>query len=449
MEKEEKQPQKRKGTAVWMIIIVLALLLGAATAWYFLLGPGKPTPVGQREPQQMQAAPAAEEQHTAPPRTIVPEVHWLPEEKPEEPEEPEAEPEPEQAEPEPEEPESTSLTLMALGDNLIHWSVYTSAQTADGYDFTPFYEDIAKIVSQYDLACINQETIFINDRQEISNYPVFGTPPEVGDALAAAGFDIVTCATNHAYDKREAGIYDTVTYWREKHPEITMLGLHDSEADAQILHVVEKNGIRLALLNYTYSLNGFVASQPYFADMLTDKEKILSDLARAEEEADLTIVFAHWGVEYQFQPDPSQTQMAQFMADNGADLIIGAHPHVVEPLWTVTAADGRQVPVFYSLGNFISQQPNMINHLGAMASVEITKDETGTYVSGCEILPTVNVILKNPEGPLNSYRPMLLRDYTQELADLHVLGCMPDWMQMKFDEIVSVPNPNAPAGTNG
>ncbi len=437
---ESRQPRKRKGAAVW-IIIVLVLLIGAAAARYFFLRQDAPQ-IEQAAPQlSAQEVEPVEPVQTPPPRTVVPKVELLKEPEPEV--EPEAEPEPE-----PEVPESTSLTLMALGDNLIHWSVYTSAQTADGYDFTPFYEDISKIAAQYDLACINQETIFINDRQEISNYPVFGSPPEVGDALAAAGFDIVTCATNHAYDKREAGVYDTVSFWREKHPEITMLGLHDSEEDAQILHVVEKNGIRLALLNYTYSLNGFVASQPYFADMLTDKDKIRSDLARAEEEADLTIVFAHWGVEYQYLPDPSQTQMAQFMADNGADLIIGAHPHVVEPLWVVTAADGRQVPVFYSLGNFLSQQPNMINHLGAMASVEITKDETGTYVSSYEILPTVNVILKNPEGPLNSYRPMLLRDYTQELADLHVLGCMPDWMQMKFDEIVSLPDPNAPAQAN-
>ena len=444
MENEEKKKPRRRGRIVIWILAALLLLTAAFLILRLRDAAKSPLPP---TPEEVQAeAIAADEPMAQQTRQMEAEIVRLHEPKPES--EPEKAPEP-AVEPEPAEPESASLTLMALGDNLIHWSVYTSAQTEDGYDFTPFYEDISKIVSQYDLACINQETIFINDRQEISNYPMFGTPPEVGDALVSAGFDVVTCATNHAYDKREAGICDTVTFWREKYPEITMLGIHDSQEDQDILHVVEKNGIRLALLNYTYSLNGFVASQPYFADMLTDKEKILSDLARAEEEADLTVVFAHWGVEYQYLPDPSQTQMAQFLADNGADLIIGAHPHVVEPLWVTTAADGRQVPVFYSLGNFLSQQPNMINHLGAMASVEITKDETGTYVSKYEMLPTVNVILKNPEGPLNMYRPMLLRDYTQELADLHVLGCMPDWMQMKYDEITSIPDPNAPAETNG
>ena len=441
MEQKEKEAPRKGGKLLVGILAVLVLLAAGGIAGR-LLRPAMPA-----SPAESAADPAESSALSAPPvqqpRQMEAEVSRLHEPEPE----PESKPEPE-IEPEPEIPESTSMTLMALGDNLIHWSVYTSAKTEDGYDFTPFYEDIAKVAAQYDLACINQETIFINDRQEISNYPIFGSPPEVGDALAAAGFDVVTCATNHAYDKREAGVYDTVCFWREKHPEITMLGLHDSPEDQDILHVVERNGIRLALLNYTYSLNGFVASEPYFADMLDDREKILSDLARAEEEADLTVVFAHWGVEYQYQPDPSQTQTAQFLADNGADLIIGSHPHAVEPVWVTTAADGRQVPVFYSLGNFLSQQPNAVNHLGAMASVQITKDETGTYVSGYEMLPTVNVILKNPDGPLYLYRPMLLRDYTQELAEQHILGCMPDWMQTKFDWIASIPDPNAQAGTN-
>ena len=127
------------------------------------------------------------------------------------------------------EPETARVTLMALGDNLIHNCVYWSAQKNDGtYDFTPFYADIQPTVESYDIACINQETIYVNDPAMYGNYPYFGSPTAVGDALAGAGFDVVTQATNHCLDKGETGILDTIQFWREKHPEITMLGIHGS-----------------------------------------------------------------------------------------------------------------------------------------------------------------------------------------------------------------------------
>lgn len=119
---------------------------------------------------------------------------------------------------------------MALGDNLIHNTVYWSAELPEGgYDFAPFYEAIAPIVSQYDIACINQETILVGDPALYANYPNFGSPTQVADALAKTGFSVVTGATNHCFDKGETGILDTCRYWREHYPEITTLGIHDTE----------------------------------------------------------------------------------------------------------------------------------------------------------------------------------------------------------------------------
>ena len=165
---------------------------------------------------------------------------------------PEAVPEP-AAEPE---PELARVTLMAVGDDLIHNCVYWSAETPEGgYDFTPFFDDIRPIVQQYDLACINQETILVQDRSLIASYPIFGSPIEVADALADAGFNVVTFAGNHCYDKYETGITDTLSYFHETYPQITTLGIHDSEADAAQIPIVEKNGIRIAMLNFTYGLN--------------------------------------------------------------------------------------------------------------------------------------------------------------------------------------------------
>lgn len=317
------------------------------------------------------------------------------------------------------EPEDNTVTLMALGDNLIHNTIYWSAEQPDGsYDFTPVYEEIAKVAAEYDLACINQETIYVSDPAMYSNYPDFGTPTQVGDALAGAGFDVVTHATNHCYDKLDTGIVDTLGFWRENYPDMAVLGIHDSQEAADTIRVVEKNGLRLALLNYTYGLNYSAPANKYMVDTLI-RDAVRADLEQAEAQADFTAVFVHWGEEGQTRPTQSQRDWAQFMADNGADLIIGSHPHVLQPLETVTSSSGREVPVFYSLGNFVSHQLTAIEMLGGMASVELTKTGEGVAVTACELVPTINVIIYRGYSGGFDYRPMLLRNYTEELARQH------------------------------
>lgn len=350
--------------------------------------------------------------------------------------EPAPAPEPEPAAPQPDEslsravdpdvsalvepgPEDNTVTLMALGDNLIHNTIYWSAEQPDGsYDFTPVYEEIAKVAAEYDLACINQETIYVNDPALYANYPAFGTPTQVGDALAGAGFDVVTHATNHCYDKLDTGIVDTLGFWRENYPDMAVLGIHDSQEAADTIRVVEKNGLRLALLNYTYGLNYSAPANKYMVDTLI-RDAVRADLEQAEAQADFTAVFVHWGEEGQTRPTQSQRDWAQFMADNGADLIIGSHPHVLQPLETVTSSSGREVPVFYSLGNFVSHQLTAIEMLGGMASVELTKTGEGVAVTACELVPTINVIIYRGYSGGFDYRPMLLRNYTEELARQH------------------------------
>ena len=212
---------------------------------------------------------------------------------------------------------------MALGDDLIHNCVYWSAQTPEGgYDFTSFFDDIRPTVQQYDLACINQETILVKDRNLIESYPVFGSPIEVADALADAGFNVVTFASNHCYDKKETGITDTLSYFHETYPEITTLGIHDTEADAAAIPIVEKNGIRIAMLNFTYGLNNSMPEKRWMVDTLSSRETVCGRIEQAKQEADFVIVFPHWGTEDTFSPDNDQLTWAQEMADAGADLII-------------------------------------------------------------------------------------------------------------------------------
>ena len=312
------------------------------------------------------------------------------------------------------------------------------AETPEGgYDFTPFFDDIRPIVQQYDLACINQETILVQDRSLIASYPIFGSPIEVADALADAGFNVVTFAGNHCFDKKETGVTDTLRYFHETYPDITTLGIHDSEADAAVIPIVEKNGIRIAMLNFTYGLNNSMPEKRWMVDMLSSTDTVCGRIAQAKQEADFVIVFPHWGTEDELSPDESQLRWAQEMADAGADLIIGAHPHTLQPTGLLTAADGRDVPVYYSLGNFLSHQKEMINLLGGMASVTIVKDKDGTRVEEYELKPTINVILRDPASGWYDYRPMLLEDYTPELAAQNrFTDCTVEAMQTLYEDIV-------------
>ena len=292
-------------------------------------------------------------------------------------------------------------------------------------------------MQQYDLACINQETILVQDRSLIASYPIFGSPIEVADALADAGFNVVTFAGNHCFDKKETGVTDTLRYFHETYSDITTLGIHDSEADAAVIPIVEKNGIRIAMLNFTYGLNNSMPEKRWMVDMLSSTDTVCGRIAQAKQEADFVIVFPHWGTEDELSPDESQLRWAQEMADAGADLIIGGHPHTLQPTGLLTAADGRDVPVYYSLGNFLSHQKEMINLLGGMASVTIVKDKDGARVEEYELKPTINVILRDPASGWYDYRPMLLEDYTPELAAQNrFTDCTVEAMQTLYEDIV-------------
>ena len=305
-----------------------------------------------------------------------------------------------------------------------------------GYDFTSFFDDIRPTVQQYDLACINQETILVKDRNLIESYPVFGSPIEVADALADAGFNVVTFASNHCYDKKETGITDTLSYFHETYPEITTLGIHDTEADAAAIPIVEKNGIRIAMLNFTYGLNNSMPEKRWMVDTLSSRETVCGRIEQAKQEADFVIVFPHWGTEDTFSPDNDQLTWAQEMADAGADLIIGGHTHTLQPVELLTAADGRDVPVYYSLGNFLSHQKEKMNLLGGMASVTIVKDADGTHVSEYDLQPTVNVILRNANTGWYTYRPMLLDSYSSDLAAQNRFSeCTVDAMWALYEDI--------------
>lgn len=309
---------------------------------------------------------------------------------------------------------SQTVDLVAVGDDLIHTSVYKACKTKNGYNFDSLFKHIKKDVKAADLAVINQETILVD--RNYSGYPSFGSPKAVADAIAKAGFGVVTHATNHTLDRGTSAITGTLKYWNKKYPDIKVLGIHKNKTAASKITVVNKNGIKIAMLNYTYGLNGYrlPSGKSYMIDLLTaqNKKKIKNDIKKAKKKSDFVIVFAHWGTEYRYTPDSSQKKWAEFFADNGVDLLIGAHPHVLEPYKMLKGKNGNKMLVYYSLGNFVSSQNRVPRLLGGMAKVTIVKDAKGTRIKKYSMDPLVTHIGKN----CKSYTVYKLKDYTDKLA---------------------------------
>jgi len=335
----------------------------------------------------------------------------------------------------PKEPEKVSVTIKAVGDNLIHSPIFKACRTEDGFDFDGLYVNISPYIEDADIAAINQETIFVDDTQTFTGYPSFGTPSQVGESVADAGFNVVTHATNHTYDRGYNAMVHTMNFWKQ-YDNITVLGIHETAEEQQKIEVWEKDGLKIAMLNFTYGLNGYrlPEDKPYLVNILDCGEGNANLLRKAEDCADITVVFVHFGTEYTHTPTEEQKRDVEFLTLNGADVIIGGHPHVIQPVTEHTAENGNKAVVFYSLGNFLSNQDGTAKILGGMASVTITKENGATIVENYEMLPTVT----HAESGL--YTVYMLNDYTDELAAKHKRcpGLTVEKIQTLYDNVMAI-----------
>ena len=315
-----------------------------------------------------------------------------------------------------------TVNIKAVGDNLIHSPVYKSCKTENGYNFDSVYSNICGYIEDADIAAINQETIFVEDESRLSGYPTFGSPTEVGESTRKAGFNVVTHATNHTIDKGADAILYTKNFW-DNYDDVTVLGINRSEEEQQTVEVWEKDGLKIAMLNFTYGLNGF--SLP--------KENAAL-IRKAEESADITLVFIHFGTEYTHSPTTGQKEDVEFLCENGADVIIGTHPHVVQPATKHISENGNEAVVFYSLGNFLSNQNGASKILGAMADVTITKENGTAKVESYNMYPTVT----HCSG--GKYSVYMLDDYTDELAHSHTRapGLTVEKLRTLYDKIINI-----------
>ncbi|MBQ7934259.1 MAG: CapA family protein [Lachnospiraceae bacterium] len=359
-----------------------------------------------------------------------------------------AEPEP-IPEPEPEPVfQEYDIELMAIGDNLMHMGiVYTGKQKDGSYNYDCLFDELTPFLEEAEVKVINQETILAGNDLGFSGYPKFNSPTEVGDAIGAAGFNVVLHASNHSGDKGIEGLQNCVTFW-ESHPEVLMTGIHKEAASSHEIPILTIGDIDFAILNYTYSANSSTLKKELrgHLNMLCNwneengqidfkvlHPQVLADIAAAEELADVTIVFPHWGNEYRTKPSQYQQEFARQMTEAGADLIIGTHPHVIQPVEWVESDNGNRALCYYSLGNYVSTQKQTQCMLEAMAWVTFTVKEDGIVLAE-EKSGVLPMVCHYKSGPVRLQQVYLLEEYTEELAAAHGIKQYGQ-VELKLDEL--------------
>lgn len=317
-------------------------------------------------------------------------------------------------------PQNSKVTLMAVGDNLIHNTLIAAGEQEDGsLDYTSLYANIKPEIEKFDIAVIDQETILGGSSFDYTGYPMFNSPWEIGEAAIDAGFDIFNCATNHTMDMGWQGIEKEIEFF-SNHKEVVQLGVNADENSYDQITYYEKNGITFAMLNYTYGTNGIPLPEdkPWCVNLL-EKEKVTKDITEARKHADVVIVFPHWGTENSHDISDYQEEYTKLFSDLGVDIVIGCHPHVIEPVkWVENKETGKKMLVYYSVGNFISHQIELDQLLGGMAQITIEKHGEEIEISSAKFVPIVCHYNRGEDGKFkfNVYK---LADYTNELSESH------------------------------
>lgn len=279
--------------------------------------------------------------------------------------------------------EPITFTLTSLGDTLCHntqyWDAYNSK--TDEYDFSYVYEDIKNYTLSSDITIGSLETTFAGKEKGYSNYPTFNTPDSLATALKDIGVDVVSLAGNHALDYGYTGLCRTIDVFNNI--GLSHLGTYKTAEDQEKILIKDVKGVKIAFINYTYGTNGIpLPSGKEFCVNLIDKDFIKKQINQAKEQnVDMIVACMHWGTEYRTTANSEQKDLANFLFENGVDVILGNHPHVLEPMEkkTITLQDGTTKDVFvvYALGNFTADQRDEITRDSAILNLTITKNSDG------------------------------------------------------------------------
>ena len=315
--------------------------------------------------------------------------------------------------------EPKSFTFIGVGDNLYHGALYYRQRMAgNGYNFDTYYDGTREYSESADLAYINMETICNGDEHyELSSYPLFNGPKEVIDAIYNAGFDWWSISSNHSLDTGANGLLEQLNTIHEKYPDIITTGSHTSLEDKNTPIVKEINGIKVGFLGYTYGLNGLVVPEDkeWLVSMI-DKDQMKIDMEALSKVSDIQMVAMHWGVEYSTSISEEQKDLTKYLNELGAEVIIGTHPHVIEPA-EIYHGENQDTLVYYSLGNYTSAQDSAPRMVGGMASFTVNYDPNTfeTSFTDVKFIPTVTWF----DGGFNDWKTYTLADYNNDLYATH------------------------------
>ena len=325
-----------------------------------------------------------------------------------------------------EEKPQSEVSVVATGDLLFEQGLYDWSRD---YDMDPYFEKVRPLL-QSDLTIGNQEVPIGGQELGVSGVAyTFNAPYQIAEELKEAGFNFLTLANNHTMDMSTQGIYNTRKILKEK--KIQNTGMYISKEDRYTIRVIEKKGIKIAVLAYTYGTNqmpNYAYEVPYFLNEYgqfdEEHQKLLrKDIEVAKRISDVVLVSMHWGNEFTYELTSVQKEVAAFLNEEGVDVVLGNHSHCIQPAETLTSSTGNQTIVFYSLGNFVSSaalvdraSPDFQNmyEVGAVARFTIKKDE-GISIENVEIVPVVNHF----EHGYTNFQLIPFKDYSEQMAKKH------------------------------
>ena len=397
---------------------------------------------------------------------------------------------------------TTTATVLAVGDNLVQPSLLASGQSESGtWNYDSVYTNLKSDIQAADIAIVNQETPFTADHDSVSGTAPYATPTEIGDALVNAGFNVVTSATALIDDNGASMLNETLNYWKNSHPDTILTGIYADQTSAGDVNILEVNGIKIAFLDYTFpsydnqayragfattdssaassdgtsndsatsadgtstSADGASDGSDSSADTTSDSTgtstsgtasgpvittfdtvRVSAAIQKARASADCVIFSANWGKTEEPMPTEYEKEWANFLMEQGVDVVLGTNPNVLQPYGYLSDDSGHNMLIYYSLGNFVTGQETLKQLLGGMASFTIQKTVEGDQTSITIQDATLTPLVMHYNYDDQEYAPYKLSEYTDALASAHsvrdIIGeeFSLENLQTKYDEIMSM-----------
>ncbi|MCF0245592.1 MAG: CapA family protein [Ileibacterium sp.] len=391
MKKVKHKRKSRKGLLIGILCLLLATVCGIAGCLYWYLSQNGMMKTAKTEK-------AAEEKKTET-----------------------------EAETKPSESKTASFHFTGVGDNLLHDPIFVYYEEDNqSRDYLPIYEATLPYTQNADLSYINFETLCAGDEFGLSGYPNFNGPKEMMDTLKNAGFNWFSICSNHSFDRGADGLMAEMNYIQDNMPDVAYTGSNLSQEASSTPKVVDVNGVKVGLESFTYGLNGYVLpeGQEWLVNQFTTADGGINyDLIKQKLDAlkavsDVQIVTMHWGEEYQNTPNELQQEAARYLNEQGVEVIIGTHPHVIQPAEFISGPE-QETLVYYSLGNFLSSQDEFARMIGGMADFDLNYDfnTKKTTFSNVKFIPTITYI--SPD--IRRYKTSTIHEYNNDWAADHYL----------------------------